>query len=109
MDGPVQFRAPRSSLIVALLNSENVAEQVFKYLPDESLGGLRVGYFPYDSQPVNPNPDFLAYLTNVVNNGGRLEDAITILMTTPKYFADAAYWKGYYINRAWRGVRIPVS
>ena len=95
---------PRSTLAATILNAEAVVELFFKYLPDESLGILRTGPLPFDApgQPINPNPGFLGWLEGVVRNGGRLEDAIVTLVTTPQYFDNAAYWKGTYRSRGWR-------
>jgi len=95
---------PRGELASALVSSEAVIEQFFKYLPDESLGVLRTGPLSPNApgQPINPNPGFLGWMQSVVRGGGRLEDVIVTLVTHPTYFANASYWKGQYRSRGWR-------
>jgi hypothetical protein len=101
--------APRASLPATLVNSalyQNllVVADLFRYLPDESMGVLPTGILPLTTpgQPLNPNPALVAAFVGALQHGARDEDVIVALVTNPQYISRSEYDVGFYRHR---GVR----
>jgi len=103
----VQAGQPRSGLPAALVNPADLnnsathdnavaVADLFRYLPDESMGVLRTGNtLASAGQVVNPDPRLVDATVRLIQAGGE-EGALATLLTMPQYFSKAAYYKGFY-------------
>jgi hypothetical protein len=100
---------PRSSVLSQLLSSGDyynkiVVNDLYRYLPDESMGFLRNGPLPMNDPrvPINPDPNLIRAFVNALQNGAREDDVIFALVTSAKYVSNSSYYKGFYISRSLR-------
>ena len=103
----IQAGQPRSGLPSALVNPADLnnsfthdnavaVADLFRYLPDETMGVLRTGNtLTSAGQVVNPDPRLVSFTIGLIQAGGE-EGALVTLLTTPQYFSKAAYYKGFY-------------
>jgi len=80
---------------VLYFNQNSVAE-IFAYLPDESLGVLRIGNLPPTApgQPINPSPALINYMVGQAQQGVSDEQLIATLLNTPDYYRRVTFYKG---------------
>ena len=107
--GSIQGGQSRSALPAALVDPADPAnsfthdtkvavDDLFRYLPDESMGVLRTGNTLASlGQVVNPNPALVTSTVQKIEAGGE-EGALVALLTSPQYISKASYYKGYYVS-----------
>jgi FG-GAP-like repeat len=72
--------------------------QLTQYVPLESQGVLRTGELPVNApgQPINPDPNVLAYVQALYAGGFTDEQVLSILFNSPQYDAKVSFFRGLY-------------
>ena len=76
---------------------KNVVELLFRYLPEEGKGVLRI---PIDAPPGtaanNPDPALIRSLVASRESGATMADTLASILSSPTYFFQSSYVRGLY-------------
>ena len=83
-----------------LYDNVTAVQEIFAYLPDESLGVLRTANLSPTAagQPVNPSPTEISYIVSQMQAGVADTQIIAVLLNTPDYEHRATYYKGILVS-----------